>query len=167
MLLKGEARISAGLEAALSQWFSLIPQVRMLHLGGDHLRIDFVAIPTSEGFPSPLVGIECKACYKTFSEYADALKQAIDYRHATLADSRIPSPLPNKLPFVFLFPGSTYRPDWCAGADRLAGKFNVGVIHQEQGQVIFRVNAERLWSSEYGARADAARFSTHRIPGNR
>ena len=152
-------------ESLHSQGWALTPQVTMRHFGGMHLRIDLIAVP---GFPFPaeFVGIECKASYDAFTDFTAALKQGIDYRQSVIADVRLPQLAGKQPKWVFVYPGMTGYDGMTGGAERLAGKFNVGIITVDRGELRMFVNAASLWGSQRGLVRNAGTFSTNRHPGH-
>lgn len=157
-----ERLASAELFKMLSPYFQLVPEVRLIHHDGSKLRIDYVAL-VREGveFRTPIFGIEVKVDYHDFKDYTHSLKQCIDYRHSLIDDARSKIYRGQALPFVFLWPdvrdvrdGETYA-EWAKGAERVAGKFNVGLIRHKQlwdgDQVIeFMLSGGAFWRSQSG-----------------
>lgn len=115
----------------LEDEFILIRQWRLRLLSGAYRRMDYLVIPLGP-FPVEWFGIEVKRGYEHFREFTAALAQAIEYRHAEVADPRIKGRyLGQRPPHVYVFPpieGDGLYPGMRAGAVRLAGKFNVGVL---------------------------------------
>lgn len=156
-----EADASAYLAARLSPFFRLIPEVRLQHFDGSRLRIDYVALPRGE-FRVPLFGIEVKLNYPSYKDFSHALKQAIDYRHSVIIDPRSQLYRGQLLPFVFVWPDfrdlseSPLETAWVFGSERLAGKFNVGLIreqHDWQGTpfIGLHLSGSPFWRSHSGS----------------
>lgn len=157
----------AVVEELLSPYFWLFPEVHLRYYTGERLRIDYVAKPRGP-FPVPFIGIEVKRGYGAFRDFTHALKQAQDYRHATLIDRRAKSAPGGRLPFVFVFPRPVTHEAWVAGVERFVGLDNVGLISiEEYAGVTLRVSADRFWSSAYGLRADAHHWGQRRPVGSR
>lgn len=103
-------------EAALENLFSnypdirLVPQVRITETGYAPQYIDYVAV-----FPEPLslrvVGIEVKRGFTGIKDACAAIRQAMRYRKARIADDRLSPFLGDLLPFVFLWPQFSFYDD--------------------------------------------------------
>lgn len=173
----------AYLETLLDQYFKLYPEVRMRHIDGSSLRIDYIAIPRPfSGFPAQMIGIEVKRGFNGFQGFTAALKQCIDYRHGAITDSRSTKFNGQTPKWIFLFPSyqDTYTPvfeqgiraeidpdqliaaAWRHGvqfaSERLAGKFNVGVIRETKTWGLNREESIRQ-GIEVNGRVDCVQFS--------
>ncbi len=179
-----EQAARALLETYLAPKARLIKEVHLRHpLVERVLRIDYVALIRGfrqEGIDS-LVGIECKFAFEHFNQWSAGLKQAVDYRHARIDDSRATRTQGMRLEYVFLWPDVRdlgdldqhrwERPLWAAGVERFVGQFNVGTVRRlrdEQGSefVRFYCSADPLWDTLYGTWRTAA-WGTARRPGAR
>jgi len=158
-------------------WFDLHKEVQLRHHDGTRLRIDYVGVPRVP-FNGDMVGFEIKrGKFDGFKEYSQALKQAIDYRHAKIEDKRFPAWEGKIVPYVFLwFPDeeeltSSVYDGWRPGAERLAGKFNVGrvraVRYRDDRDDLFpymrlEISTHKVWDSLRGMTGFGERLTERR-----
>lgn len=166
----------------MGRYFLLLPEVQMRHMDGSKLRIDYVGYPRDETLRAAwgLVGFEIKRGYVGFKDIGRVLKQAMDYRHAVLADSRIKTRsgfVGKPLGFVFVWPplpgfyergGSYSLNSWTEGAVRVAGHYNVGTVAFRQYTEApgLYVSGSRLWDASDGPADNAADFGSGRGRGS-
>jgi hypothetical protein len=144
------------LEQLLIPWFEIEPEVSIRHItAGNLLRIDYVLRARKDSeFPfDGIFGVECKANNEAGS-FNRTIKQAIDYTQCIIVDSRFDT---QQLQRIYIFPAPTnsqemnYIDGWHGGAERIAGLFNVGLIHIERsGQPKFCMSADCQWSVTRG-----------------
>jgi hypothetical protein len=183
-LFPDEKAARAFLEAHLQVWnndLRLEPEVHLPHVNSDRLlRIDYLAVFRRfrrNSTEPTLIGFECKRYFDDFRHWTAALKQGIDYRHSVVEDARSTVWAGHTPAFVFVFPDlrdlgehNQYRSSWAEGAERLAGKFNVGSIRQRQdwhGREYLELTcaADPLWNTRVGPRCGDA-WGTGRRPGS-
>jgi hypothetical protein len=122
-------------EDALSGYFELVPEVRLLERGQPFQYIDYVAI-CPEDWPVRVFGIEVKRGFPKLKDGCDVVDQMRRYRRAVISDDRVAVALGDRLPYVFCWPGLDLGDDCShkqAGrALRIyAGRSNVGSIDRE------------------------------------
>lgn len=158
-------------------------EVHLRHQVSDQLlRIDYLAVVRQfrrHSTKPTLIGLECKRYFDNFREWTSALKQGIDYRHSVVDDRRSTHYHGLSPTFVFVFPDirdlgdledhRLSRSSWAEGAERLAGKFNVGTVRLRQGWrgeefLEFTCAADPLWDTRSGARFGSD-WGTGRRPG--
>lgn len=166
-----EREVVIHLASRLRPWFHIRREVWLRHPLKDRpIRIDFVIAPRTSDGPIEFLGIECKRWFGDDGRgFMRALKQGIDYRHASINDRRLPQLQGVRLEFVLIYPclNMSHAAYW--GAARLAGQFNVGVAYDEPGRFAqnglrFDVSASRLWSSLSGW-TDVVGFGSGRTVG--
>ena len=152
-----EAKVLA--ESALSSHFEMQSEVELRSPAGDKFRIDAVAICPTAGY---IVGLEYKASFLFTREFADSLRQAINYRDCEIVDKRLPVYLGRRLDCCLVFP------DWdglhedntllyvreAEGMRLLAQHFRVGVLRENTNlsfsMVIGPSNSGGVWHSASG-----------------
>jgi hypothetical protein len=178
-----EKAARAHLEQLLHGHCRLVPEVHLRHLISNQLlRIDYAAIFPQFRHTSTaptLIGLEVKRYFDDFREWTAALKQGIDYRHSIVEDQRSQVYRGRTPAFIFVYPDlrdlgdlaehRSARSTWAEGAERLAGKFNVGTIRQRRdfaghAYLEFTCAADPLWDSRYGPRRGND-WGTGRRPG--
>lgn len=174
------------LESFLAPHCRLIPEVWLRHgVTQQLLRIDYVAIFRRfrrNSTEPTLIGVECKAAFEDFRDWTAALKQGIDYRHAVVVDRRAVVYQGATLAFVFVWPDlrdlgdlAEHKPErvrWAEGAERLAGKFNVGSVRWRRDPIDLFADdyleltcaADPLWNTRTGPRWGDG-WGTGRHPG--
>lgn len=148
----------------------------MEHLDGSRLRMDYAAVPRA-AFHSAWFGIEVKFRYGSYSEFSDALRQAVDYRHSKVVDARSHIYLHTRPPFVFVWPdirdtSSSYAASpyekWAEGSERSHGKLKIGLIRErltwDGASIIeFSLSGSPVWRSNEGLKNGLAFGSSQRI----
>lgn len=155
-----EKASSAYLATLLDPWFKLVPEVWMRHFDGHSLRMDYAAIPRGD-FHCPWFGIEVKHHYDGYTDFSEALRQAVDYRSSRVVDARVKVHANERPPFVFVWPDvrdatGSYE-EWAAGSERSHGKLKVGLIRERNdwdGQPIVELwlSGSIFWRSSQGIR---------------
>jgi hypothetical protein len=186
-LFETERAARAYFESQLQVWngdLRLEPEVHLRHaISGQLLRIDYLAVfrrfrRNSTG--PTLIGFEIKRYFDDFRHWTAALKQAIDYRHSVVEDARSTVWAGHTPAFVFVFPDlrdlgdlgehDEYRSGWAEGAERLAGKYNVGSVRTRKDWrtaadfLELTCSADPLWNTRVGPRWGDA-WGTRRRPG--
>ena len=175
MLKRSEIEVVQEFKALALPHFALLEEVWMKHIDGHNLRIDFLAKPRDpENFPVKprLIGFEIKRDHEEFKTYSKALKQAIDYRHASVKDIRCPDLAGVTPMFIFVYPPYEHDMGWSGGADRLAGRYNVGTASVEENwrgeeALTLRCAGTRIWDSLRGPQGGIERFGSNRGRGSK
>lgn len=160
----------------------LASEVHMQHpLRDDQrpLRMDYAAVisnfrPASDG--PWLIGLEVKAGNDdAWRQWVRSLCQATAYRYARVCDKRSVRYRGQQPSYVFAWPDPRDLADWdpraylgwLDGAERLAGRFNVGTVrYRGRGELLFCCSANPLWSTIYGPHS-APNFGTRMQVGSR
>lgn len=140
----------------LANHFDFIEEVEAINADGNVLRIDAVAICRKTDW---IFGLEFKRSHLFKSEFADAMRQGINYRLSRVTDARLPKMKGMQLPAIALFP------DWLGEHDdgvseyakeaegmRLVGaQFRVGTLRQSgDDQFAFIMGQSAIWHSSSG-----------------
>ncbi len=168
------------LEDLLAPHFETVHEVRMTGLE-DHdrpYRIDLIGRCRDEN--GWVVGFEVKKAFRFMKEYAAALKQAADYRNATIDDpDNAPDLQGQRLAAIMVFPRWNGMHDneireyskEAVGMEILAAKFRVGAcgIIGPRERVMFMLGLNRLWCSGMGWTSNAYNvlFGKRQIGGSR
>jgi hypothetical protein len=140
----------------LSPAFEFWEKVRAVGIDGDSFELDAVSKCRTTGH---VIGWEFKRSPLFKSEFADALRQAIHYRFARIADSRLPGLEGAHLAAIAVFPDwegkhdddvSDYSRE-AAGMRILAGQFRVGTMRlASSGRLSFIMSENAIWHSDDG-----------------
>lgn len=183
--IKNEAETRDVFEEMARPYFWLWPEVQMRHYSGERLRIDYVGLPFTR-FQTGLVGFELKGDGKGFQGFNRALKQGIDYRQSEIIDRRLSRFPWKRLLFVFIYHPRCWGrystleetesiqgyQGWLAGAARLAGLYNVGVLNTRRWGPWdgwrLEISETPLWDSKKGLRGNGLLIGSgaSRQPGN-
>jgi len=178
--IENESHTRAVFERLMGRYFWLLPEVWMEHVSGKRLRIDYIGRPFCE-FQRCLVGFELKGASTEFAGFSQALKQSIDYRHSVIVDKRCRLWKERTPLFIFVYypvfvnryylTSVTERKiyeGWIAGAVRLAGKYNVGLVNTTNrwDGVRLEVSDTPIWDEKRGLRGNGLEFGTARKPGS-
>jgi hypothetical protein len=140
----------------LGKRFEFIEEVEAVGTGGDTFRIDAVCRCAESGWS---FGWEFKRSHLYKSEFADALRQAIHYRHSRITDKRLGDVQGSQLAAIALFP------DWLGehdddttsygreaeGMRLLAAQFRVGTMRENaNGGFSFIMGQGAIWHSASG-----------------
>jgi hypothetical protein len=116
------------------------------------LRVDLLAVPKDGS--GRVLGFEVKRGFYRMSEYAQAIKQAADYRLGWITDPRLPRLENHRISASFVFPrwnGGHDNPQeygaQAPGMEILSHHFRVGVAQYEEGSIALLINDQMLWSS--------------------
>lgn len=124
-----EKAAERALKGLLSPYFELYPQVRITETGYPPQFIDYIAVlPGLERSATlPFFGIEVKRGFDDIKGACAAIRQAMRYRKARIADQRLSAFLGDRIPYIFLWP----RFDWCIGTEWTSGRPNAEVVAAE------------------------------------
>lgn len=140
----------------LSADFEFWEKVRAIGADGDSFELDAVSKCRVTGH---VIGWEFKRSHLFKSEFADALRQAVHYRFARIADTRLPELEQAQLAAIAVFPDWDGRHDddvsdysrEAAGMRVLAGQFRVGVVRlSDEDRLSFIVSESAIWHSDTG-----------------
>lgn len=114
-----EKAAEAALERLLAPYFDLYPQVRLTQTGYPPQRIDYIAT-LPEGLSLPFFGVEVKRGFDDVKSACEAIRQAMRYRKARMADGRaeLARFLGDLPPYVFLWPPFRFASDDLSWTER-------------------------------------------------
>ncbi len=140
----------------LGDRFEFLQQISAVNRDGDRFYIDAVGICKTNDW---IFGWEFKKSHLFKSEFSNALRQAIHYRHSRITDNRLPDMNGKQLPAVVLFPdwlgehdddASDYSRE-AEGMRLLAAQFRVGTVRERNhGQFSFFMGQSGIWHSPTG-----------------
>jgi len=153
---RDEPEARAFLIDQLSPDFQFWEEVRAIGVDGDSFNLDAVSKCRASGH---VIGWEFKKSPLFKSEFADALRQAIHYRFARIADNRLPELQGAQLAAIAVFPDwdgthdddiSDYSRE-AAGMRVLAGQFRVGAVRlASDSRLSFIMSENAIWHSDAG-----------------
>ena len=137
--------------------FEIFAEVWLKPSEGERFRVDAVARCPVKGY---LIGLEFKRSFLTMSEFSNALRQAIDYRSASIDDNRLGLSNGQRLNCCLVFPdwdglhedGPEFYRKEALGMRMLAQHFRVGVLSRTQikGSDSFVIGTSGVWHSRSG-----------------
>lgn len=140
----------------LSDQFDFVTEVEAIDRDRNIFRIDAVCRCVETGWT---FGWEFKKSHLFKSEFADALRQAIHYRHSRITDQRFPDVQGAQLAAIALFPDwlgehdddvSNYGRE-AEGMRLLAAQFRVGTMRETgPGRFSFIMGQSGIWHSTTG-----------------
>jgi hypothetical protein len=143
----------------LSQDFDLFEEVGLISSDRRAFKVDAIAICKELGY---VIGLECKASSLFPREFADAFRQAIDYRDSVINDPRMPDHQGQLLDCCLVCPdwdglhedGTHVYSQQAEGMRLLAMHFRVGVLRINQNQSLSMVigpsQSGGIWHSNSG-----------------
>jgi hypothetical protein len=158
-----EASARSYASSALQLKFSITNEVNLtVPVTGERFRLDMLAICKERGY---LVGFEFKGSSLFPAEFADALRQAANYREAIISDIRLPLLKDRRLDCCVVFPDWTGLHDdgkypyqgHADGMRLLAGHFRVGAMRLDERSGALRIilNQSAVWHSVSGWTANS------------
>lgn len=159
-----ELEARATFKELFGEAFQIIDEVELVSLVDRQARFRIDAVAVAKSSPHYVLGVEFKRPFFKMSEFAAALKQAADYRSATVVDDRLPMLRGHQLGTVVLFPSwngehdekESYKEE-AFGMQLVAGQFRVGVAGQIKGGfAALMVGQHRMWTSREGWTGHAA-----------
>ena len=153
-----EAAARSFASSALQSKFFITDEVNLaVPITGERFRLDMLAVCKEHGY---LVGFEFKGSSLFPAEFADALRQAANYREAYITDTRLSELGGRRLDCCVVFP------DWeglhddetyiyrghADGMRLLAGHFRVGAMRLDDRTGALRIilNQSAIWHSVSG-----------------
>ncbi|MFD1613344.1 hypothetical protein ACFSCW_16195 [Sphingomonas tabacisoli] len=132
----------AAIVDGLSCYFDFIQEVEAMNADGNLMRIDAVSRCRLTNWT---FGWEFKKSHLFKSEFADAMRQAVNYRLSRIIDPRLPAYKDMQLPAIAVFP------DWLEGMRLLGAQFRVGTMRQiSHDKFSFLMGQSAIWHSSSG-----------------
>jgi len=156
-----EPQARAYLIDRLSGAFQFWEDVAAIGCDGDAFRLDAISKCKTRDH---IIGWEFKKSFLFKSEFSGALRQAIFYRHARIADPRLPELQGKQLVAMAVFPDWDGKHDddvtnyhqVADGMRSLAGQFRVGTVAiSRQDRLSFVMGEQAIWHSDTGWNSNA------------